>query len=72
MGDHLLDTKMYIYMPQKAEGTVTVVAYIGEVSVVYTYGMGHKKVPVSCFLKSRFLAVQRKRNVWNTARSVPR
>ena len=29
--------------------------------------MGHKKVSVSCFLKSRFLAVQRKRNVCNTA-----
>ena len=36
------------------------------------YGMGHKKVSVSCFFKSRFLAVQRKRNVCNTARSVPR
>ena len=36
------------------------------------YGMGHKKVSISCFLKSRFLAVQRKRNGCNTARSVPR
>ena len=25
---------------------------------IYMYGMGHKKVPVSCFLKSRFLAAE--------------
>ena len=31
-----------------------------------------KKYPFRVFFKSRFLAVQRKRNVWNMARSVPR
>ena len=35
-------------------------------------GMDHKKVPILCLLKRRFLAVQRKWNVWNTARSAPR
>ena len=34
------------------------------------YGMGHKKCPVSCLLKRCFLAVQRKRNIWNTARYI--
>ena len=31
------------------------------------YAMGHKEVPIPCLLKSIFLAVQLKRNVWNVA-----
>ena len=37
--------------------------------VMLHYGMGHKKVPVSCFFKSRFLAVQRKRGTFGTRHS---
>ena len=32
----------------------------------YCYGMGHKKVPVSCLVKSHFLAVQRKNGTFGT------
>ena len=34
------------------------------------YSMVIKKVPISCVFLSRFLDVQCKRNIWNTARSV--